>query len=190
MIKFLTTWSQGIIVAVIIATIIEMILPNGNLKKYVKVVIGIYILFSIVSPIIEKMSSKTDFNNIVDISKYENKIEESDEKILRKIESNNNRTIKDIYLENLESDIKNRLQQKNFYVDEIAINIKDDKNYTITKIQIKASIKNDNSKINEIDINIGKEKKQYNHVSEEEKIEIKKYLSEYYNLSEDKIIIV
>lgn len=37
--NFLNTWLQGIIVAVIIATIIEMILPSGNSKKYIKMVL-------------------------------------------------------------------------------------------------------------------------------------------------------
>ena len=50
MINWISNWAQGIIVAVIIGTIIEMVLPEGNCKKYVKVVIGIYILFSIISP--------------------------------------------------------------------------------------------------------------------------------------------
>ena len=43
--EWISDWVQGIIVAVIIVTIIEMILPNGNSKKYIKVVIGIYIIF-------------------------------------------------------------------------------------------------------------------------------------------------
>ena len=37
MIEWITNWAQGIIIAVIIATIIEMILPNGSCKKYIKV---------------------------------------------------------------------------------------------------------------------------------------------------------
>ena len=37
MIEFLSSWAQGIIVAVIIATLIEMILPNSSSKKYVKI---------------------------------------------------------------------------------------------------------------------------------------------------------
>ena len=43
MIEFFRSWCEGIIVAVIIAMLIEAILPEGNNKKYVKVVIGIYI---------------------------------------------------------------------------------------------------------------------------------------------------
>ncbi len=33
MISFISSWTQGIIVSVIIASIIEMILPDGNSKK-------------------------------------------------------------------------------------------------------------------------------------------------------------
>ena len=37
MVKFLSNWGQGIIVAVIIGTIIEMLIPaEGGIKKYVK----------------------------------------------------------------------------------------------------------------------------------------------------------
>ena len=54
--EWVSSWIQGIIIAVIISTIIEMILPEGNSKKYIKVVIGVYILFSIVSPVISKVT--------------------------------------------------------------------------------------------------------------------------------------
>ena len=37
-------WAENIIIVVIISIIIEMILPEGNSKKYVKVVSGLYLL--------------------------------------------------------------------------------------------------------------------------------------------------
>ena len=43
MIEWISDWAGSIIVAVIIGTIIEMILPSGNSKKYIKMVIGVYI---------------------------------------------------------------------------------------------------------------------------------------------------
>ena len=52
MVSFISSWVQGIIIAVIISTIIEMILPDGNIKKYVRTVIGTFIVFVIISPII------------------------------------------------------------------------------------------------------------------------------------------
>ena len=36
MVEWISNWAESIIVAVIIATIIEMILPEGNSKKYIK----------------------------------------------------------------------------------------------------------------------------------------------------------
>ncbi len=60
--EFISSWVQGIIVAVVIATIIEMLLPNGNSSKYIKIVIGVYIIFNIISPIINKFTGdKLDF---------------------------------------------------------------------------------------------------------------------------------
>ena len=48
MLEIISVWAQGIIVSVIIATIIEMILPNSSNSKYIKVVIGVFILFNII----------------------------------------------------------------------------------------------------------------------------------------------
>ena len=112
MIEFLSSWAQGIIVAVIIATLIEMILPNSSSKKYVKVVIGMYILFTIVSPIIKKVGGKDINLNTIDIEKYEQQISKSDNTISRKFEDNNTRSIKDIYVSNLKADISAKLKEK------------------------------------------------------------------------------
>ena len=190
MVKFLSNWAQGIVVAVILATIIEMILPNGSLKKYVKVVIGIYILFSMISPILEKMSSKIDIDNIFDISDYEQKIEESDKKIFKKLDNNNNRNIKDIYLENLENDIRSRLEQKNYGITTLKIAIKDEENYKISKIEIVAYAKNKNIKINEVEINSeGKKEKPSKSLTDEQIKEVKEYLGKTYDISEDIVFV-
>ena len=46
-----------IVIAVIISTIIEMILPSNKNKKYIQMVIGVYVLFNIISPIISLVYS-------------------------------------------------------------------------------------------------------------------------------------
>ena len=38
MVNFINSWVQGIILSIIIATIIEIILPEGNNKKYVRLI--------------------------------------------------------------------------------------------------------------------------------------------------------
>ena len=171
MIDFLSNWAQGIIVAVIIATIIEMILPNGSSKKYVKVVVGIYILFTIISPIITKFSSNNfNINDILDTKAYEEQMAKSDEDISKKIEENNNRTIKDIYQSNLESDIKAKLKDKGYEVL--------DKKETEESNQVR------NIEIEEVNIQIGETNTQESDTSlgSSEKQEIAEYISSTYDI--------
>lgn len=205
MVTFFSKWAQGIIVAVIVATIIEMILPNGASKKYVKVIIGIYILFTIISPVIDKFSNGTvDFSQILDTEEYEQKIAESDNSISQKIEANNNRTIKDIYTSNLETDIKSKLKEKGYGVSSTYIKVKDDENYTIEKITLDL-YKNNTTKeekdesvnkisINQIDITISTDKEKANNqnneqINEDEKKELKEYISTTYEVELNKIEI-
>ena len=158
MIDFFSSWGQGIIVAVIIGTIIEMILPEGSLKKYIKVVIGIYILFTIISPFIQKFSgSKLSAENILNTEKYEKMMAKGRNTISQKLEDNNSRTIKDIYTENLKTDIKAKLKEKGYEAESIYLRISDDGNYTIEKLQIKLlateNKNNGNTETKKVEIN-------------------------------------
>ncbi len=62
MASYISSWAQGVIIAVIIGSIIQMLLPENKNKKYIKVVIGIYILFSILSPVVGKNLNLSDYN--------------------------------------------------------------------------------------------------------------------------------
>ena len=195
MIEFLSSWSQGIIVAVIIATLIEMILPNSSSKKYVKVVIGMYILFTIVSPIIKKLGGKDINLNTIDIEKYEQQIAKSDNTISRKFEDNNTRSIKDIYVSNLKADISAKLKEKGYEIDTSDIQIKDDENYTIEKITLKLikmeqkQEKNNEIVINTVEIGNAISQKDSKTLSNDEKQEVKDYISETYDIDKKNINI-
>lgn len=195
MIEFLSSWAQGIIVAVIIATLIEMILPNGSSKKYVKVVIGMYILFTIVSPIIKKVGGKDIDLNTIDIEKYEQQIAKSDNTISRKFEDNNTRSIKDIYVSNLKADISAKLKEKGYEIDTSDIQIKDDENYTIEKITLKLikmeqkQEKNNEIVINTVEIGNTISQKDSKTLSDDDKQEVKDYISETYDIDKKNINI-
>ena len=196
MIKFLSSWAQGIIVAVIIAALIELILPNGSSKKYVKVVIGMYILFTIVSPIKKKKGGRdADLNKILDVEKYEQQLAKSDNAISQKFEDNNSRNIKDIYVSNLKADISEKLKEKGYKVATSIIEVKDDENYTIEKITLEV-IKNDQKteKNNEIVINtieIGSTEKiqEEKQLTDDEKSEVETYISQTYGIDKKNINI-
>ena len=195
MIEFLSSWAQGIIVAVIIATLIEMILPNSSSKKYVKVVIGMYILFTIVSPIIKKLGGKDINLNTINIEKYERQISKSDNTISRKFEDNNTRSIKDIYVSNLKADISAKLKEKGYEIDTSDVQIKDDENYTIEKITLKLikmeqkQEKNNEIVINTVEIGNTISQKDSKTLSDDEKQEVKDYKSETYDIDKKNINI-
>ena len=195
MIEFLSSWAQGIIVAVIIATLIEMILPNSSSKKYVKVVIGMYILFTIVSPIIKKLGDKDINLNTINIEKYEQQISKSHNTISRKFEDNNTRSIKDIYVSNLKADISAKLKEKGYEIDTSDIQIKDDENYTIEKITLKLikmeqkQGKNNEIVINTVEIGNTISQKDSKTLSDDDKQEVKDYISETYDIDKKNINI-
>ena len=76
MIGIIRNWCEGIIIAIIISVIIELLVPEGNNKKYVKVVIGIYIIFVIINPLLNLMNYKIDFEYFENLKKFEENSEE------------------------------------------------------------------------------------------------------------------
>lgn len=200
MIDWISTWAQSIIIAVIIATIIEMILPSGSSKKYIKVVTGVYILFTIISPVITKFTGKTlAVSDILELDSYVNEIKQK-EVSQNLLAENNSSSIKDIYTANLKSDIKNKLKQKGYSANNIVLTVGDDENYTLNKIELDIEkIKEDKQEVNEIEavnkINIiisntvVENNKNKSSILDKEKEKIKQYLSSVYEIDEKDILV-
>ena len=201
----ITNWASGIIVAVIIATLIEMIIPDNKNKKYIKTIIGIYVLFTIISPVISNGLA----NGEIDISKYEQYFEHSEgtNTLVSDLEITNNSNIYNIYKKQLEEDIKLKLRGKGYKVNEIKMQIKEqEQNYgEIENINLSIEVLEDNeteenkdsNQITEINVNkieIGKtvEQKQDENktqITQEQQKEIKEYLKEEYGIKEENIYL-
>ena len=95
MVEFLKAWCEEIIVSVIVAIIIELFVPQGNIKKYVRVVVGIYIVFVIINPIV----SNLDNINIESLI--------SDDKYTNTIATSNIEEMSNVYARAMENQIKN-----------------------------------------------------------------------------------
>ena len=162
MINFLSSWAEQVILAVIIATILELILPNSKNKKYVQMVIGVYVLFNIISPII-KNKEKLVFSEI-DLDKYittSTKVEQS----------SMDARLEKIYLDELENNIKSKFNNAGIEIIKCTIDAELD---TTKK----------NAGIHSIDVKV-------KNVDDEQKIsKIKQEIIEEYEISEDKIKII
>ena len=193
--NWISGWIQGIIIAVIIGTIIEMLLPDGNCKKYVKVVIGVYILFSIVTPVITKVTgNEFRVSDIYDINTY---IEVSTKSSQENIENSQQNQIKQVYITNLKNDMKQKIQEKGYSVKSLTLEISNDEQYTLKKIFAQVSKRkneenNEVKGVNEINITISNTTENIEEdisISTKEQNDLKAYLSGIYNLEEKNINI-
>ena len=62
MILKIKSWCEGIIVSIILCIIIESLIPEGNNKKYVKVIIGIYIMYVSLNPLLNLFNYDLNFS--------------------------------------------------------------------------------------------------------------------------------
>ncbi len=204
MIEGLSTWAEQIIVAVIIATIIEMILPSGNNKKYIKAVIGVYILFTIISPILGKITN-IDLDNI-DYEKYFEELDTS-QTVSKTLTKNNDKSIEEIYESNIKQDMKAKLKEQGYIVENIELNIefKSETNYgKINRVNLSVYKTKENEETSESNtiaiskietVTIGNTVKNTSNnqdkenLKESEKNEIKKYISSVYEVNKKNIKI-
>jgi stage III sporulation protein AF len=62
-VSFLAGWVSNIIIFVLLATVIDMLLPNSALQKYAKMVIGLLLIAIIITPILGLFNK--DFDDIL-----------------------------------------------------------------------------------------------------------------------------
>ena len=192
MLEWFKSWATGIVIAVIIATIIEMILPNSTSKKYIKIIIGIFIVYTIISPVIGSFKGE-DLNNYI---KVENYIQSSSNALkTNEVSDNAQSSIKKIYSQNLQNDLKTKLKEKGYISNNINISISNDDKYNIERIDIKVDEKVTNSNQDEkqvktivdnikaIKIKVKKDDSQNNAIiTENDKNEIKEYIKQIYQI--------
>jgi stage III sporulation protein AF len=55
--EFLKDWITNIILFVLLATVVDMLLPNSNMQKYTRMVTGLLLIAIILSPVLKILSS-------------------------------------------------------------------------------------------------------------------------------------
>ena len=113
-----------------------MLVPEGNNKKYVKVVIGIYIMFVTLNPLLNLLNFQFDLDSIFNIE-------------TKQVYSNLDSNIKDVYVTGIEETIKSDLEDLGYNVKNVCVYV--DINYeNIEKIELELSEKNNEIKIEPI----------------------------------------
>lgn len=195
MVGFISSWAQQIIFAVIIGVIIQMLLPESKSKKYIKVIIGVYVLFSVISPVVGK---DIDLN----LNEFNLNISQNTSTIETNVQNN----INDIYITNLKQDVISKLKNKGYGCKNVNIEVSD--NYDVKQLKIDEiyEIEEDDSnkensdstsKVNTVIINEVQIGEKDNSIKEQvtkgipssDEKELKEYLSETYGVEEKNISI-
>lgn len=126
---FLRNWVKDIAVMFILLSIVELALPNNNMKRYVNVVIGLMIIIVIISPFIKLINSSFNveqeiFKSIVEGVQFEY----ADNSDLQELHE---RQIKETYINMLKENVKATIDGiLEYQVDDIKISIfEDEDNY-------------------------------------------------------------
>ena len=139
MVSFLSSWVKNLSLAIVIVSILEMLLPNNKTKKYIKMIMGLYILFSIISPFIQNGNifnlENFDFNTYLKETQVT-----SSEKVGQ---TSTDKRLNEIYIEQLENDITQKLENKGYVVE-------------MCDVDAYVSQESDNSGINKITLKINK----------------------------------
>ena len=147
MINFLSLWVKNLSLALIVVSILEMLLPNNKTKKYIKMVMGLYILFSIIAPFVNN-SNVLNFN-IEDV--YSDYSKEISSTSATSMEGEVNQASMDdrlnkLYKEQLESDITQKVEEKGYDVRKCKVDAHISESDTgIEYITIEIDGKNDNA---------------------------------------------
>lgn len=142
MITFMNTWAKNLGLAIVVISILEMLLPNNKIKKYIRMVMGIYILFCILPPWIQDKDMIQ--NNIEDLAASVSTGNTTINASKEVDQTSMNERIQELYIEELEKDIRKKMKEQGYEVSKCKVdaNISDVEEETrIKKISIKVAKK-------------------------------------------------
>lgn len=191
MIDSLKNWVISICTTVFFITAVEMILPNNNMKKYAKFVLGLILITVIINPLLKLIDNKynidTYTNNAMNYFNVSN-------------DSNNYEKYKQVNKENTINNFKtnlanscNNILEKKYPDDSFKIDVDAayDKDNNIDINFIKIGI-NDGivESVKKVEINLQKKSEDVNNVLNNSKSnDIKNYISKELNITDSNIIV-
>lgn len=164
-VSFISSWLKDIVVLFILISIVELVMPKGNMKRYIDLIIGLLIIFTIITPF-AKLRNK-EFNLDDAVFKFANSgdlldIKEEDFHLEQE------KQVERLYKEKLKNEIVELIQEESIYtIGEIFLEISHgEENYgEIEYLEI--IIKEDNEEM-------GKRKKDKVEIGRIEPVEISK----------------
>lgn len=142
--SFISGWLKDILIVFIAISFLEIILPKGKMKKFVNFIIGLLLIYVIISPFIDLRSE--EFNMVLQTNEHiggidsQNILEEQEDKIA------------EVFMNSIKSEIENLIESNtNFEVVNVEVNIKEEEESIVIE-DLSLTIRKKEEKIRTIDI--------------------------------------
>ena len=113
MVNFFRVWCENIIIGVVISIIIEMICPERNIK-YIKIIIGFFILYLIIHPFISNIDEikKIDFKKEIETLSSSFTIDDNNQNDSKYKFNNNVKSINESINKTIINEVKENIYEK------------------------------------------------------------------------------
>ncbi|MBN8190904.1 stage III sporulation protein AF [Bacillus sp. NTK074B] len=196
--SFLTDWITNIIIFVLLATVIDMLLPSSNMQKYAKIVTGLLLITIILTPLFKLMSTdfdevmnSIDFNGTSENNSVENVIEMKKKEIQA---SQHAYILEQMAVQMKQQAEKELMDEHGKVIEKITVQADDLKNVpdSISKVAVLMKDKESETDstietVQNVEIDTGSEARMK--TSEEDTSRLASLLAKQWNLTPDKIII-
>lgn len=109
MIEWLREWIQNIIVIVLLATFADLLLPNSNMQKYAKMVFGLLVILTIISPVLS-VFDQFSTNKFMQQLEQELNVKETNAIQMDQIKSNQEKAYREKIVQQVEQAMTEQLQ--------------------------------------------------------------------------------
>ena len=117
MIEIFRNWIVSMLCLGILVVIVQLVIPRTNLRKYIYSLVGVIMVITIVSPIVDLLKSgnvKSSIDNVLNSITKENNVTVSVNS--GGLEDKNDELVKTQFIQNLKSDIMFKLAHKDIVV--------------------------------------------------------------------------
>lgn len=135
MIDLFKNWISILLCLGIFITIIKLVIPKNNLRKYIYSLIGIVTIIALISPVIDIFKNGEMQDSLKSVLSNIDNIENLDTDVNTNKYSNiKDEAVRNSFIQSIKVDVKSKIEAKNIDVKNVNVFVSD--NYDIEKIEI------------------------------------------------------
>lgn len=107
MIANITLWIKEIILVVLFSSFLELLLPNSSMQRFVRVIVGLFILLAILNPFIGFMEKQLTPAQLPAIAHVENKLTDANvQRAVNSVAEKREQLAADLYIKDLSKQMR------------------------------------------------------------------------------------